>query len=340
MGKKAFDIVASGKTVSSAQASYLLGNKTPEQLREYITLNEKAGVFDNAKLIDEYVDQLSVRSFQDYSEVLFILKAGPWAFGKAYHLCFTNSIIVDSIYRTEPSEAVSAINQHIITNTYDEAVRRKDAAMAQQAANYLAGTWRSNPRQANISSQNEMLKFYSAIADTARYYRLASSFYDSYYMNISADSARKKDALSLEEWRKRVLAKLPVETTITPGGANGRTSMSVNAPGSSTITSTGSPSNSTALVLNNGAYQFYTLGTRNQLYLRRAISWSRRSIELDAKPGHYDTLAHLLYRLDFFDEAVTTQGKAVSLAASNGTDKAELEKLKAELVKIKQRKLQ
>jgi len=336
MGKKALGIVASGKTVSNAQAGYLLGNKTLEQLKEYINLNESAGIFDNAKLIDEYVDLLTIKSFQDYDEVLFVLQAGPYAYGKAYNLCFTNRKIADSIYKTEPVAVRSAINQRIIANTYHEAVKRKDAAMAQQAASFLAGTWRaSNPRQGTIASQSQMLNYYSTVKDTALYFRLASNFYDSYYMNISADSAKKKTALSLNQLRKTVLENLPVETTITPNQT--RTTMSITAAGS--VTTTGNLTNGTALTLNNAAYQFYTLGTHNQNYLIKALFWSRRAIALDPKAGYYDTLAHLLYRMDFFDEALSAQNKAVTIATNNGTDKTELETLKAELIKIKKHTL-
>ena len=88
--------------------------------------------------------------------------------------------------------------------------------------------------------------------------------------------------------------------------------------------------------LNNGAYGIYETGTQNPKYLTNALLWSKRSIELDPQAAFYDTLAHLLYRLGFYSEALATQEKAVELARST---KQPYKHLQDELVKIKNKTL-
>jgi len=337
MGEAALTAQSSGKTVSNYEAQYLLGNKTAESIKEYINLRMNMGIYDNAKLIDEYVDQITIKSLQDYNEVLFILKAGPYAYGKAYNLCLTNRKIFDSIYKSEPVALRTAINDRIVGNTINEAVKRKDANMAQQGANYVAGTWRNNYRQAAMASQSRMLGYYISVKDTGSYYRQATYFYDGYYMNISADSAKRKEQINFENARKAALAHLPDSVTTLTGPDS--TKRYVRKTIVVQSASMGGPANGTAMALNNAAWQYYSLGTTNQNYLSKAILWSKRSIALDPRYNYYDTLAHLLYAMEFYGEAQSTEATALNLAETNGAGKVEIEKLKGELAKIKERKL-
>jgi tetratricopeptide (TPR) repeat protein len=351
MSKSALDNQASGKTISNYELRYTMGDHSPKFLKEYITLKESLGITDNAKLIEEYATALPPDAFKDYNEVLFVLQAGPYAYGKAYGLCYANRInktrIVDSIYKKEPVAVRSAINQHIITNTIAEGINRKDANFAQQGANYLAATWsRSNPRQGAISSQSQMLYYYRMVNDTATYYRQASFFYDNFYMNIGADSARKVTALQMESARQRAIANINMRKPDTvkmmvkgPDSVNRmvtRISRTVSAP---VTVSSGGSAGAIASTLNNAAYEFYTLGTHNQNYLSKAMLWTKRAIELDPVFAYYDTLAHLLCRLGFYDEAASTQTKAINMAQDKSVDDTELAHLKAELNKIKEHKI-
>ena len=94
-------------------------------------------------------------------------------------------------------------------------------------------------------------------------------------------------------------------------------------------------------ILNNAAYSFFTAGTHNPAYLLKAITWSRRSIDLNPLSGFYDTLAHLLYRYGFYSEAEQEQNIAIEMARKEDmAEKSTTEKhLKAELLKIKKRTL-
>lgn len=346
MGNNALAKQSSGKTISAYANRYMLGERSAEFLKEYITLRQDLGLFDNAALADDYVDQLTIKSFDNYADVLFVLKAGPYAYGKAYTLCYTNRKITDSIYKYEPLAVRTTINSHIIANTTTEAIKRKSLAMAQQAANFMSSSWsKQNPRQGYTASQAQMLHYYRGINDTAAYYRQAGFYYDAYFMSISADSAKKLDAKRTENIQKMMIARHPPDTvkTVVTGPNSVKKTFTrithtgplVSVSGNGTVSN--GVSSSTATALNNAAYTFYKMGTHNQNYLTKALLWSKRSIELDPTAAYYDTEAHLLYQLGFFEEARSAQSKAVELA-QNETPTT-IDGYKTELDKIKKHTL-
>ena len=104
IAKQALKRIAFGRTISHFDQLDKQGKINGKQLREYITLKEELDLFDNAALIDKYVNFLTVKEFDDYNQVLFILKAGPYANGKAYNFSHSNQKIIDSIYKKEPLE--------------------------------------------------------------------------------------------------------------------------------------------------------------------------------------------------------------------------------------------
>lgn len=76
----------------------------------------------------------------------------------------------------------------------------------------------------------------------------------------------------------------------------------------------GSPPAAFLQELNNGAWNIYQTGTRNKEYLWHATMWSKRTVDLDPMFYNFDTLAHLLYRLGFYQEAEAREQQALSLA--------------------------
>jgi hypothetical protein len=336
MSKNALAARVSGKTMSDYEDKYNHGDRTFTFLKEYITMRQELGFFNNANLIEEYVDQLPPNSYRDYNVVLFILKAGPLAYGKAYHYCYTERKVVDSIYKKEPKPLLSEINRRIPDNTAIEAINRKDVNLAQQGANFIATIWqRSDARKGQIYSQGRMLSYYQGVNDTANYYRRALMFYDNYYMNVSADSAKKVDQINRDNRNKTLLAQHKPDTVKTYVKGPDSVKRLVTRITRVIQSPIGDSPSIIASVLNNVAYTFYTSGTRNQAYIFRAVAWSKRSIELNPTFSSYDTLAHLLYRLGFFDEALSAQNKAVSLAEAKKVEDKELYKLKTEAEKIK-----
>lgn len=335
MADAALSQLTTGKNLSDYDETYKKGKVDAAFLKEYISKREQMGIYDNAKLIDQYVEFLPIKALNDYQTVLFILKAGPYAYGKTFNLAHTNKKIIDSVYKKEPLTDRVAMNNRISGNTMNLAIANKDAAMAQNAANFRRGTFGNDYRAAMISSTKYLLSYYQAVKDTARYLQQAMYFYDNNYMNISADSAKK---LELAQ-RQSQLSTLN----------NGKKIISADSmkklmakDGNKTVVtretfSTTTPALNVANELNNAAYSFYNTGTTNPNYLSKAIIWSRRSILFNPLFAYYDTLAHLLYRYNFYAEAEVNQNIAVELARKNAPQ--ELEKMKMELEKIKKRSL-
>lgn len=167
MADAALKQLSTGKNLSYYDETYKKGKVDTAFLKEYISMREKLGIYDNAKLIDEYVNFLPINSLNDYQTVLFILKAGPYAFGKTYSLAYTNHKIIDSIFKKEPATDMWANNTKIINNTYREAVDTKNNALAQQLVNFARNMYnvREYQKGAMYSTQLQ-LQYYLAVKDT------------------------------------------------------------------------------------------------------------------------------------------------------------------------------
>jgi len=335
VANRALTTASSGKTLSYYEQLDKGGNITGDQLKEYITLREDLEMYDNAKLADEYVNFLMVRSFDDYNTVLFLYKAGPFAFGRTYGLLVNaNKKMSDSVFKREPATVRADINNRMIVNTRNEAIKTKNPTMASYAAQIASSSWGKNYREASKASMVNMMTYYRGINDTLRYFQQAVSYYDNYFMNISADSAKKMQQKILEDSFTRSTAKYDDIMANTPGNMANVTRTLVGVH----VTPGTQENLDVANKLNGGAYDFYTLGTHNTAYLLKALVWCRRAIELQSNnPGYYDTMAHIMYRLNFYEEAVLNQNKAIELATNES--KTEQDHLKDELAKMRARQL-
>ncbi len=292
------------KPLAEYDSAFASGENSSAFLKEYILRRERAGITDNADLIEKYVLGLKVSDFYNYKEVLFILKAGPIADGNAYKLASLNKQLIDSIFKNEPSADRVAINNGIISNTLNNAIANKNFNRALAAANYTRGTWTtSNDGQKNYTLN--ILRYYKGICDTTRYLQQASNFYEQNYMRLTVDSVRKRDSLNFVLAMKS--AKEVSSTQINETTIRGVVSFAYTKDGFATE-------------LNHAAWVFYQMAYNKNDYLFKALLWSRRSIELAPKPHFYDTYAHLLYRLQFFDLAESIQKKAIELAKAENSD--------------------
>lgn len=337
LANQALDKRSSGKSLADYDEQYKKGNRTKDFLKEYIIARQRLDLPDNAKLIDEYVDFLTIGAFNDYNEVLFVLKAGPLAHGKAYKLAYTNRKIIDSIYRTLPLAERVSLNKQIINNTQSEAIATKNLALAYSLSNYILGTYSKNYQAGQKQSRYVMINYYKAVKDTNNYYRQAQQYYDQYYMKITADSIQKvtkklqykKDSLLAASKENAFLLqkKYPSDATQTTY---------TYSKLSSTATD---PAKSLAKILNNAAWDFYILGTGRTDYLSKALLWSKRAIELVPASEYYDTMAHIFYRMQLYDEALINQQKAIEVATRQQNATERLTRLKATAEKMKLRTL-
>jgi hypothetical protein len=317
------------KAISSAKEKslvyydslYAAGNISNGFLKEYILRREKAGITANAELIEKYVFELKVSDLYNYGEVLFILKAGPTADGNAYKLASLDRHLIDSIFKTEPLADRIAMNNATITNTMSSAIANRSIQRAMAAANFTRGTWANNPIEGQKNWNLKLLQYYKGIKDTTKYLQQASSYYEQYYMRLTIDSVRRRDSLNYIKAMKN--AKEVSRTWINDTTLRRTLSFTYSK-------------DSYATELNNEAWTFYQMAVKKNDYLLKALMWSRRAIELSPTPAFYDTYAHLLYRLNFFDEAESMQKKAIDTGKANNIDTKQFQK---EYEKIKKRTL-
>jgi len=324
MANKVTERIESGKTLADYDQLYEKKALTALELKEYIVYREELGLLDNGPILEEYADHLSISSLNDYKTVLFLLKASPLAYGRAFNLCFANKKISDSIYKYEPVTVRSDINNHIIVYTRNEAIRTKNVQMAVNAATFARNTWGSNYREGTKTYTSNMMTFYKAVKDTTNFFRQAVGYYDGYYMTISPDSARKQQQILQDANTKRILERAQASA---PAGVMVKAVPAPNSP------------LPTATTLNTGAWDFYSTGTKNTFYLKRALTWVKRAIELDARSSYFDTMAHIMYRLHQYDDAIANQTKAIEMAATESQTKLEQDNMRAELQKMKSNSL-
>ncbi|WP_316796421.1 hypothetical protein [Pedobacter agri] len=304
-------------------------------LTKLIDARKKIGITNNADLIEQYASNLKISDFNNYQNVLYILEAGPYVDGTAYKLAYTNRKLIDSIYKTEPQYRRVALNNAIISNTMIAAAKGKNLNKAMAGANFARSTWSRDYRGAEKSYNNQMLWYYNTVKDTASYLRTASYFYDNHYMNLGADSIKKIEERNRQSSSKNSFNDIAAKKIV----SKEKMDSLMKLPGAKitqSIVTVSSPASSYANELNNAAWKFYEIGTKNINYLTKAMLWSRRSIELNPIAGYYDTLAHILYRIGYFEEAIKMQETAIEKAKS---EKISTKTFESELKKIKSRLL-
>ncbi|RYD82691.1 MAG: hypothetical protein EOP53_03025 [Sphingobacteriales bacterium] len=295
------------KSMVDYDSMYNAGVRSASFLKEYIIKRQGAGLSNNANLIEDYVNNLAIAELARYEEVLFILKSGPYIDSNAYKLALINRNIYDSIYKTEPLQTRVAMNNAIINNSIQSAIANKNLRRAQASANFARSTWTKNYVEADKSWNSRMLQYYHGVSDTSQYITHAMRFYDRHYMNISIDSLQKRDSLKLNKAKANGTVTEFYDSTTQK--LKRRTTFAYPK------------NNADALVLNNVAWKFYEMASKEE-QLTKAMLWSRRAIELEPTSGYYDTYAHILYRLRLYSEAEANQKKAIELAKEEKTDVA------------------
>jgi hypothetical protein len=203
----------------------------------------------------------------------------------------------------------------------NSAISNKNFSRALEAASFIQNTWSGNPVEGQKNWNLKIMEYYKGVKDTSKYLQQASLFYEQYYMRLTVDSVRRRDSLNY------VTAKNYSRET-------GR--VSINDTTSRRTFSFFYTKDSYATELNNAAWIFYEMAVNRNDYLLKAMLWSRRSLELCPKAVFYDTYAHLLYRVKFFDEAESMQRKAIELGE---TEKIDTRTFKEQYEKIKRRAL-
>lgn len=262
-------------------------------------------------MLDAYALQLPAKAFYRPTEVLFIVESGPVVGSPAFQLSRLSQKLIDSLYRVLPPPQRLAINNLTIKNTIAQAIAAKDRSLADRGANFARSTWGNDYAGGAHAYERNMLVFYESTKDTTAYLRQVVPYYERYYLNLPADSV-KKALESLRVFRQRQPALLQRLDSAARRRASGHQPVVVASTVQAVTVS--NPPASFLQELNNGAWAIYQTGTRNKSHLTHAVTWSKRTVDLDPAAYNNDTLAHLLYRLGFYAEAEARQQRAVELA--------------------------
>jgi hypothetical protein len=319
--------LASPDNLSRLQQRYTQGEASAPFLRQYIQARRSVGAPISPELLDAYVQQLPVKAFNQFSEVVFVYECGPIVDSRAYTLARLNKQLIDSLYKTLPLAQRSNINNLIIGNTMQAAIAKRSPQLAMQGANFARGSWASsrNYQLATRAYEQNMLRYYQALHDTTQYLPMLVRFYEQHYMATPADTVRRQQAAA-RSLQQPFQNPRPYPNLAQPDSAAKQIKVYPTSTGIDIY----------AVDLNNGAWTVYTSGTRRSTYLVQAMRWSQRTIDLDPRAAYYDTLAHLLYALRLPTEAEATQQKAIDLAKKEGQPTAGFQEA---LRKIKTRTL-
>ncbi|MEJ6978992.1 hypothetical protein WG906_00930 [Pedobacter sp. P351] len=315
----------SDRSVAWYEKEYKKGVRDTAFLKAFIAERETLGIYFNHWLVQEYAQQLTLKSINTIPVTAFLLHTGLIYGSPLYTIVTSKKGIRDSAWASFPLKERSEINRRTSLNTFGEAVKRKDAKLAQQAAEYLRNLW-SN-KDYNYSQyiyDKELIRFYTAIKDTSQLVNRLIYFTDRNFSKVTIDTLQKYRRLYPELRKELAVEDLEKPPLFDPEIGK----LVIKSANAGLITRA-------PMELNNAAWIIYT-SSKNKELLSKALSWSQTSIKLDPKPEFYDTLAHLLYRLEFYYEAEQMELKAMKLAETN---KRYSVKYKEALEKIKTRKL-
>lgn len=298
------------KQVADYEREYRAGERSSAFLKAYVLRKRETSMAAD-DILDEYVEGLPEDSLRNFNTVKFIYEMAPAIDSKAYRTVRkkTPQQVIDSIYRVTPREDRKALNDGIIEHSFRKAVMRRDERLALEVAAFAANTYDDDRAQGEVAFEKSMIRYYQSTRDTTRYFAATQQFLDNRYMNITIDSLNAMDDAEMK-------AAMPHHPRFNPIPTQGQRTSTV-------VFRTMPPSQFVHGDLNNHAFQICKL-TNNKALLEKALTWSKKSMELTENPkrqghtpfklGHpayLDTYAQILYKLNRRDEAIEWQTKAV-----------------------------
>jgi len=287
--------------------------KTPEFIRKYINLSKE---FDRNvdAAVEEYISKLPIDSIYNKSIIRLVMEQGLPLNSRASKLIRVNSpTVYDSIWKTIDYNKRVEINRKVISSTQSNAIRTKDASLAMQLSTFIYRSYDTDYINGQFYSNRMLLNYYKSIHDTKQYLQSSTNYINS-LINVSNETLFKWD---LKEQQ-------------------------LSSSSNSEIRRYSKVSCDYAGQLNNIAWSYYEM-TSDLEDLAKALKWVNRAIEINTevcKPQNkdnsalLDTYAHLLYKMNQFDEAINWEKKAIESRKNAGFSSDMLEK---ELEKMQNR---
>jgi tetratricopeptide (TPR) repeat protein len=284
------------RPIKVLEAAYEKGDRSSAFMRSYISHRREIDLSTH-ELLDEYIKPLPADSLRSADLLRFIFEQGPVVGSKADSVFRLNYARTDSMYKAVGLNKAIELNNRIVTNSLRKAIKEKNTLLASRTAYFRQRTYQNDYKNGAAAQEWVMIRYYRGIKDTLTYLRLATHYYDTQFMPARVDSIQKLDELDNQ---RRMRGEMPptngtFKTTVRPGQIsfvpNPNTQRYVSA-------------------LNQAAWDFQEL-TRDSVYLQKALTWSKRSLEYREEGSLMDTYAHILYFLGRKKDALEWQEKAV-----------------------------
>jgi tetratricopeptide (TPR) repeat protein len=289
--------------------------KTPEFIRKYINLSKE---FDRNSdtAVEEYVSKLPIDSIYNKSIIRLVMEQGLPLNSRISQLIKNSNItLYDTIWKSLDNNKRVEINRKIISSTQSIAFRTKNENLAFQLSTFIRGTYGTDYKKGQFYSLKMLLSFYKLTNNSNKYFRISDNLiYD--MMKVSNDT--------LKNWDKK--------------------EQQFSITSNSEIRRYSKVSCQYASELNSIAWNYYDMSTDLE-DLAKALKWVKRALEINAevcKPQNndnsalLDTYAHLLYKMNQFDEAISWQKKAIEVRKNAGINSVSLEN---ELEKMQKRSI-
>ncbi len=299
--EKAFEKAGEVLNIRELENEYRNGNKSFGFL-QLLLQKRKAVHMPTGALLDEYVDALPPDSLQSIGTLTFLAQMAPMLDSKADRAMRANMPLFNRAWYGMPLAERISINNTIIYNGMEKAIKEKDEKLAVRTASFAQGTNNTNPAAGAKAFDTNMLRYYDEVKDTTAYFRKSIAYYERYFLSVSPDSIKRTDSANMK--RMMQAAK---KDTVREGGKVRVSSTVAFAPLVQRFSSE----------LNNGAYNFY-LRTGNPYLLSIATEWAKRALEFYESPETLDTYAKLLYKQNQKTEAIEEMTKAVDLQKRRG----------------------
>lgn len=283
------------RPLKSLADAYEKGDRSPSLMRALIERRREMGLSIN-DFLDDYVQHLSPDSLRSATMLRFIFEQAPVVGSKADSVFRLNYSRTDSLYRAVGWNKAVELNNKIVANSLQKAIKEKNVVLANRTAIFRRRTYQNDYKNGEAAREWVMMRYYRGVQDTLTYLAQASHYYDAQFMTARVDSIQKLDELDNQ---RRMRGEMPMNGTNRQTAKPGQFSFIPN-PNTQRYVS----------ALNQAAWEFQEM-TRDTAFLKKALTWSKRSLEYREDGSLMDTYAHILYWLGRKEEALTWQEKAV-----------------------------
>ena len=285
------------RPLKSMADAYAKGDRSSALMRAYIDRLRELDL-PNTEPLEAYVMSSPADSLRSGQVLRFIFEQAPVVGSKADSLFRRDYPKVDSLYKAVGWNKAVELNNRITNNSLRKAIKEKNVQLANRTAFFRQRTYNNDYKNGLAARNWVMMRYFRGVNDTLQYLILASDYYDKQFMTARVDSVQKLDEL---ESQRRMRGEFTGPNgTVTRPSKPGQMVSVMAFPNTQRFVS----------ALNQAAMDFQEL-TRDSVYLTKALSWSKRTLEYREDGALMDTYARVLYRLGRKEEALEWQNKAI-----------------------------